>query len=138
MGAHAGQLGSAGEVWAQRFTMPGADSARWDVFRPDGICAGRVMVPASFQVWEIGRDDVLGIARDELDVERVQVYRLGGVRGATGTEAGPNLATRHPDRYRMRPFNGDCLRPRIAGNHRIGAMPCRDSSSPSSRPPPVC
>ena len=81
------QLGSTGEVWAQRFTMPSADSVRWDVFRPDGIYAGRVMVPASFQVWEIGRDDVLGIARDELDVERVQVYRLGGVRGAAGTEA---------------------------------------------------
>ena len=70
-------LGPGGELWAERFTMPGADSVRWDVFRPDGVYVGRVMVPPSLQLWQVGFDDVLGIARDELDVERVLV---AGVR----------------------------------------------------------
>ena len=39
-------LGPDGELWAERFTMPGADSVRWDVFRPDGVYVGRAMVPA--------------------------------------------------------------------------------------------
>lgn len=72
-------IAPGGELWAQRFTMPGADSVRWDVFRPDGIYLGRVMVPVPFQPWEVGRNDLLGVATDELDVERVQVFgRSGG------------------------------------------------------------
>ena len=70
-------LGPDGELWAERFTMPGADSVRWDVFRPDGVYVGRAMVPPSLQLWQVGRDDVLGIARDEFDVERALV---AGVR----------------------------------------------------------
>lgn len=72
-------IAPGGELWAQRFTMPGADSVRWDVFRPDGVYLGRVMVPTPFQLWEVGRNDLLGVATDELDVERVQVY--GRLRG---------------------------------------------------------
>ena len=35
--------------------------------------------PAPFQLWEVGRNDLLGVATDELDVERVQVFgRSGG------------------------------------------------------------
>ncbi|MCY3548530.1 MAG: 6-bladed beta-propeller [Gemmatimonadetes bacterium] len=70
-------LGLNGESWAKRFTMPGADSVRWDVFRPDGMYVGRVMLPASFQLWQVGHEDVLGVARDEYGVERVLVV---GVR----------------------------------------------------------
>ena len=64
-----------GGFWARRFVMPGAETARWDVFSPDGVHLGRVMVPASFRIEEIGASDVLGIARDALGVERVQILQ---------------------------------------------------------------
>ena len=47
-----------------------------DVFRPDGVYLGTVKLPQDLDVMEIGMDYVLGVARDELGVEYVQVYGL--------------------------------------------------------------
>ena len=47
-----------------------------DVFRPDGVYLGTVKLPQDLDVMEIGTDYVLGVARDELGVEYVQVYGL--------------------------------------------------------------
>lgn len=47
-----------------------------DVFRPDGVYLGTVKLPQGFNVMEIGADHVLGVARDEMGVEYVQVYGL--------------------------------------------------------------
>ena len=54
-----------------------------DVFRPDGVYLGTVKLPQDLDVMEIGMDYVLGVARDELGVEYVQVYGLerGGAPG---------------------------------------------------------
>ncbi len=65
-----------GRVWARRYRFPGEPAARWDVFAPDGVYLGRVAVPASFRIEEVGRGQVLGIATDELGVERVQIREL--------------------------------------------------------------
>ncbi len=48
----------------------------WEVFGPDGVWLGQVFLPGRFTVFEIGLDYVLGVFRDELDVERVQVLAL--------------------------------------------------------------
>ena len=69
-------IAPGGELWARRFAMPGADSVRWDVFRPDGVYLGRVMVPSPFRVWTIGPNELLGVVADEMGVERVQVLQL--------------------------------------------------------------
>lgn len=53
--------------------------ARWDVFAADGFYLGRVDVPASFRIEEVGRGQALGVATDELGVERVQLYGLAGL-----------------------------------------------------------
>ena len=37
---------------------------------------GDVAMPPAFTVLEIGDDYVLGIHRDDLDVQRVQIYRM--------------------------------------------------------------
>jgi hypothetical protein len=47
-----------------------------DVFRPDGVYLGTMRLPQGFDVMEIGADYVLGVARDEMGVEYVQVYGL--------------------------------------------------------------
>ena len=65
-----------GDIWARRYLMPGESMDHWDVFAPDGVHLGRVNVPTSFQIEEISRNQAVGIATDELGVERVQVRDL--------------------------------------------------------------
>ena len=65
-----------GEVWAQRYRLPDDSMRRWDIFAIDGVYLGRVVVPASFRIEEVGRGEALGVATDELGVERVQLYDL--------------------------------------------------------------
>jgi len=66
----------AGHLWVAE-TSAFADSARrWSVFDPDGVWLGDVTTPPRLNVQEIGADYVLGNATDELDVERVLLYRL--------------------------------------------------------------
>jgi hypothetical protein len=48
----------------------------WSVFSPEGRWLGRVRMPDGLTVLSIGRDNVAGIRRDELDVEHVQLYEL--------------------------------------------------------------
>ena len=65
-----------GEIWARRYRLRGESMARWDVFAPDGVHLGRVAVPASFRIEEVGRGQALGVHTDELGVERVQLRDL--------------------------------------------------------------
>ena len=53
-----------------------SDPLFWEVFDPDGRWLGRVGTPGRFEVFEIGTDYVLGVQRDELDVEYVRMYGL--------------------------------------------------------------
>ena len=62
-----------GELWAQRFIPPGGETAHWDVFGADGGHLGRVEVATSFQIREVSRGQVVGVATDEFGVERVEV-----------------------------------------------------------------
>jgi hypothetical protein len=48
----------------------------WSIVSPDGAVVGSVAVPADLELVQITEDAVLGIARDELDVEYVRVYPL--------------------------------------------------------------
>jgi hypothetical protein len=46
------------------------------VYGSDGRMRGALELPADFTVSEIGADYVLGIWRDELDVQHVRLYRI--------------------------------------------------------------
>jgi len=48
----------------------------WEVFSPEGVWLGPVRMPARFTLLDIGSDFVLGVFRDGLDVQHVQVLRL--------------------------------------------------------------
>lgn len=65
-----------GDLWAQRYRMRGKSMDHWDVFAGDGVHLGRVNVPASFRIEEVSRGQVVGIATDEFEVERVEVRDL--------------------------------------------------------------
>ena len=65
-----------GELWAQRYLVPGAPMFHWDVFHRDGQYLGRVEIEASFRVHGVSDGQLLGVHEDELGVERVQVRDL--------------------------------------------------------------
>lgn len=75
-----------GRVWAAEhrgefLNMLDRAPRRWRIWSADGSWLGEVLVPGRFQVLRVGGDALLGVARDENDVERVQllaVRRSGG------------------------------------------------------------
>jgi len=48
----------------------------WLVIDPDGGVLETVDLPEGLRPTDIGEDDVVGVVRDELDIQRVRVYRL--------------------------------------------------------------
>jgi len=71
-------------LWVKQY-QPATDShavgrlrtgGTWLAVETDGTIAGRVELPAGFRPYEITRDRVAGVMRDELDVERVMVFAL--------------------------------------------------------------
>lgn len=76
-----------GELWVQDFSMDHAllgarrgvapnSPTGWTVFSADGLMLASVQLPARFVPFEFGRDYVLGVLRDEDDVELVAQFRL--------------------------------------------------------------
>lgn len=65
-----------GYVWATKFEAPWEESGGAWVFAPSGELMGEVAFPSAFEPLEIGRDYVLGVVTDELDVERVQLFAI--------------------------------------------------------------
>ena len=67
-----------GAIWLRPFVAPneGDHAETWQVLGPDGAWLGGVEIPADFSVMEIGMDYVLGVYRDELDVEHPRALGL--------------------------------------------------------------
>lgn len=65
-----------GNLWVQNFATPADPQAPFTVFDPDGRWLGVVVFPDGFTPHEIGEDYVIGVFRDELDVETVRRYPL--------------------------------------------------------------
>ncbi len=79
-------LGPAGELWVRHFeaedgltTNPlrsNAEPSRWSVFDTRGRWLADCTLPARFVPTDIGTDYVLGISRDDDDIESVTLWRL--------------------------------------------------------------
>jgi len=65
-----------GYVWIEPWRPPTGPTVPWLVVDPDGPVLGTVDLPAGFRPTDIGPDYVLGVIRDDLDVERVRMYAL--------------------------------------------------------------
>ncbi|MDE0073758.1 MAG: hypothetical protein OXR82_06875 [Gammaproteobacteria bacterium] len=67
-----------GAIWLRPFLAPneGDGPETWQVLGPDGAWLGGVEIPADLSVMEVGMDFVLGVYRDELDVEHPRMLRL--------------------------------------------------------------
>lgn len=67
----------AGNLWVADYPGPVTEAHdSWNVFDPDGRLLGSVDIPPRFLVFQIGADFVLGLHRDEMEVERVRLYGL--------------------------------------------------------------
>lgn len=64
-----------GNLWA-RESASFNDAADWAVFTRDGSLTAGISLPARFVPLDAGRDYVLGVWRDELEVEYVRMYEL--------------------------------------------------------------
>ena len=69
-------IDALGNLWAGEYARYPAVPRTWTVFAATGELLGAVTVPEQFKVLQIGADWILGVGRDELDVEYVRVYRL--------------------------------------------------------------
>ena len=67
---------SENNIWEQRYNLPGDTLDTFAVFNSDGVWQGRVTMPPRFRVSDIGNDYVLGIWRDDDDVQFVRMYKL--------------------------------------------------------------
>ncbi len=66
----------AGNLWLEEFRAPSDTVPRWTVFEPGGRMLGSVAVPEGFRPTHIGQDFILGVEKDDLDVESVRQYTL--------------------------------------------------------------
>ncbi len=67
-----------GWLWAELYRFDVRAPMTWLVFGPNGEGFGSVDMPPDLEVWQIGRDFVLGVWQDELDVEYVRRHALIG------------------------------------------------------------
>lgn len=65
-----------GNVWVQEYPRPGQAEVAWAVLGPDGQPVARIQLPRALEVYEVGRDYVVGRRRDDLDVEHVELYSV--------------------------------------------------------------
>jgi hypothetical protein len=65
-----------GNLWAGEYARYPAVPLTWTVFAGTGELLGEVIVPERFKVLQVGHDWILGVGRDELDVEYVRVHWL--------------------------------------------------------------
>jgi hypothetical protein len=63
-------------VWVLEYERPGSDEVRWTVFDSTGTMLGEVEGRTGVTPYHIGPSHMVGLWRDELDVEHVRVYEI--------------------------------------------------------------
>ena len=69
---------AAGNLWVREYDFPREErpAPLWTVFDPEGRVLGFIETPQGLRIGQIGEDYILGHARDELDIEYVQMWPL--------------------------------------------------------------
>ncbi len=65
-----------GYLWVEEYRIPMSPQSVWQVFDSSGTWLGRWDAPRGLRVFQFGRDFVIGVRRDEFDVEYVELYAL--------------------------------------------------------------
>lgn len=82
------RLLSAGtEVWARNYQVPPeAEAESWAIFDNTGVFLGEILMPEGFELLHVDGEDLLGVHRDDYDVEA-----LMGLRVRKGAQANKEL-----------------------------------------------
>jgi hypothetical protein len=70
---------ATGAIWMREDIGPRRTEVEghwWDVLASDGRWLGRVSTPPRLEVYQVSRNRVIGVWRDENDVEHLRVHRL--------------------------------------------------------------
>jgi len=79
------QLDSEGNIWVEMYFSPGEDPPPYQIFASDGTWLGEVVMPKGLDrgfipyqapSYQIGSEFILGVWKDELDVQYVRLYGL--------------------------------------------------------------
>lgn len=73
-------LDAEGNIWVEEYPIPGLLEQWRSVFDPTGNYLGQIAIPAGLQILDIGSDYVLGIVRDDLDIEQIRLHRINKPR----------------------------------------------------------
>jgi hypothetical protein len=65
-----------GRIWLREFTREPDGPRDWTVLAADGGSTATLQLPPRFTPLDAGEDYLLGLARDDLDVERITLHRL--------------------------------------------------------------
>lgn len=67
---------AAGNLWVEAYPAPGVETPEWTVLDPQGHAVTRVTTPPRTRVLEIGEGYLLGVTRDEMEVEALTLWSL--------------------------------------------------------------
>ena len=73
------RVDTEGFLWVEDYLLPDDGLRSWTVFDPQGVPITRLSLPRDNRILEIGRDFVLTVYQDQLEVEYLRVYPL--IRG---------------------------------------------------------
>jgi len=65
-----------GYLYVEEYLLPGEETGAWTIFDPEGKPVATLSLPSDFSVLDIGDDYVLGVRRDELGLEVLELYQL--------------------------------------------------------------
>ena len=80
-------IDGAGQVWAQRGAPADAEYRTWDVLGSQGSHVAIVRFPSGVRLQAVGSDYAVGIGRDELDVQHVELFRIPDLDGLSPQHA---------------------------------------------------
>jgi hypothetical protein len=70
------RVDGTGHLWVEEYRAPGEVQPRWSIFDSQGRWLGVLETPPGLEVMDIGSDYLLGLWKDELDVEHLRLYRV--------------------------------------------------------------
>jgi hypothetical protein len=70
------QVDGEGNLWVEEYRYPQGDESHWSIFDQQGRPVATIRTPSAFRPHLIYGGSVLGVSRDALDVEYVEVYEL--------------------------------------------------------------
>jgi hypothetical protein len=71
-----------GCLWIQRYSVPGSANRKWLIVDPLTSRAARLTIPAEFTVGDVRSGLIVGLARDQLDVQQIRFVKIARPPGS--------------------------------------------------------